>query len=255
MAYYLTIQKKKGEYQELNIRGMKEFERSTRFTGTSYSLKEIDDFTSKFGSEVELKSKLYDKGIIDLEDITKEISIRMKKNDALEKVKYGLVYADIKKYLDIDYLNHLILSLQNDRIFLEKLVSNYNNSYCNVIAIAEIKNYLTRNSDFNINIFNSINQFFIREVFSFDKFGVATLKYKSLHDLAMFINNYVTKKELIENNISDEFNKIQIKKDLLELQKSKLTTEPKIKKQTKTLKRTKKELQAQPIEGQISFFD
>lgn len=250
MAYYLTVQKRQGEYTEINVKKMKEFERLTRFTGNSYSLEEIDVFTSKFDSETQLKSKLYDKGIIDLEDITKEISIRIKKNDKLEKVRYDLVYENTKKFLDKDYLVYSLLSLQNDRVFLEKLVSNYRNSYSNAIAIAEIKNYLLGN--FNINIYSTLSHFFIKEIFNVDGNGVATLKYKSLHDLAMFVCNYITKKEQRELGISEEDAKSNKKKKLLELQNSKISSNQ-VKPKTKKL--TKKEVAKQPIEGQISIFD
>ena len=42
MAYYLTIQKRKGEYQELNIKDLPQFNRISRNVN-GYSLEEIDN--------------------------------------------------------------------------------------------------------------------------------------------------------------------------------------------------------------------
>ncbi len=73
MAYYLTIQKGKNEYKEINISSLNEFKRLSKYKD-SYSLEEIDMFTSMFVDEVNLKEILYDNGLICLEDISKEIS-------------------------------------------------------------------------------------------------------------------------------------------------------------------------------------
>ena len=79
MAYYLTIQKNRNRYKEINISLLEEFKRISKFKN-GYSLEEIDYFTSLFDDEVHFKEVLLDKGLISSEDITKEISIRQKVN-------------------------------------------------------------------------------------------------------------------------------------------------------------------------------
>ena len=60
MAYYLTVKDKKN-YKLLDIASLEEFKRLSKFKNNSYSLEEIDLFTSHFLSEIELKTKLSEK--------------------------------------------------------------------------------------------------------------------------------------------------------------------------------------------------
>lgn len=246
MAYYLTIQKNKSEFKQINISLLEEFKRISKFKN-GYSLEEIDHFTSMFDDEVKLKELLYDKGLITSEDITKEISIKQKINNELVKVRYGLIYKINKKYLDAQYLRSRLLSLQSDKNFLKKLVSYYRNSYSCVIEVSEIKNYLfDKSSEVDINL--TLNSFFLKEIFQQDKNTLEyKLKYKSFHDLSMFVQKYIN--ENIEFCMSD----YDVKKRLLELQELKIVQETKDKPKTKKL--TKGRLSKLPIEGQISFFD
>ena len=243
MAYYLILKKK-----NIDITSLNEFKKLSKFK-SGYSLEEIDEFTSKFNNEVELKKVLYENGLIELDDITEEISIRIKRKDKLEKVKYGLVYSGIKKYLDYDYLRSTICVLQNDKVFLEKLVSNYCNSYSNVVTINKINNYLNLSNivNFNFDMYSTLNEFIIREIYNKpDENGELKLKYKSLHDLAMFVFNYVSNKERNKLGISYNMEKITKERELLNLQKDILNSKSNVK---------KKELKKNQIEGQISFFD
>ena len=90
MAYYLTI--KKGKINlPIEIDNLKQFQRTSRFRRGTYSLEEIDHFSSSFYNAEELQKELYLHHLIDIDDFGKEISIRYKKNDELEKVRYGLI--------------------------------------------------------------------------------------------------------------------------------------------------------------------
>ena len=89
MAYYLTIKKNK-EYNKLDISSLPEFKKISKFREkTSYSLEEIDYFTSCFSNEIVLKRALLQEGIIEECDVTKDIEIRYKDKDKLSKVRYG----------------------------------------------------------------------------------------------------------------------------------------------------------------------
>lgn len=254
MAYYLTI-KRNNDYKLVDLSSLEEFTKLSKYKNGVFSLDEIDECTSKFCDEISLKKSLYENGLIEIGDITKELSIRMKNKEKLEKVRYGLVYSNMKKYLDINYLRSAILVLQNDREFLEKLVSNYRNSYSNAVTVAEITNYLFDNCNFRINIYNALNDFFINEIFSREKeAGEVKLKYKSLHDLAMFVYNYISNIEKRMKNQSENLDNISKSKQLLQLQKDLIIKDNKNNGNYPIKKLTKKELEKTPIEGQISLF-
>lgn len=243
MAYYLTI-KEKNNYKELNISTLSEFKRISKFKGSSYSLEEIDLFTSKFNDEIDLKSKLYQKGIIKKEDLVRKIEVRMKSSGKLVKVQYDLVFKEQLKYLDIEYLRMKLLSFSNDNPFLNKLLNHYRNSY-NQEALRQINALINGYKDNDIRMDSALNLFFKDEIFltNYDT-GVTKIKYKSLHDLAMFIYNYEKTKE--DKQISKEEQKKaleQIKKDLIQIQK------PKNIEVKKKVRKKREEL-----EGQTSLF-
>lgn len=255
MAYYLTV-KRNNDYHNIDLSVLEEFTRMSKFKNGSYSLDEIDKCTSKFSDEVSFKKSLYENGLIELDDITRELSIRMKNKDKLEKVRYGLVYGNIKKYLDDIYLRGVFLVLRNDNDFLGKLVSNYRNSYSNTVKVAEIKNYLFDNCNFRIDIYRVLNEFFFNEVYREDReTGEALIKYKSLHDLAMFVHNYSFTKEMREKGKTDLLEGIVRSRELLELKKEMLMKCGICISQPKQKKLTKSDLNQIPVEGQISFFD
>ena len=245
MAYYLTI-KDKNSHKILDINNLEEFKRISRFKDTSYSLEELDNFTSKFENEIELKKKLYENRIINEEDIIKDISIRMKSRGSLEKVMYGLIYRSIKKYLDEYYLRTKILELHSDKTFLNKLITHYRSSHSNQESIAQIRALLLGYIGNDINIYNALNTFYIREIYNIDKNnGEAKIKYKSLHDLGMFVYNYLENSNKSKISIENE-NYMRLS-NLRKLQETLLSEKVYVKKK---IKKTKQEL-----EGQISFFD
>ena len=244
MAYYLTI-KDKNDYKLLDITNTVEFQRLSRFKGNSYSLEEIDLFTSNFYNEIVLKRKLYEYGVISLDEITKDISIRRKSKNEYKKVMYGLVYHDMKAFLDCYYLRGRFLELQCDTVFLNKLLDHYRNNYKQE-NLAKIRAILGGYSGDDINIFEALSSFFNDEVFDEDyQTGEVKVKYKSLHDLAMFIYNYLDKK-----------NKCKLEIEVLEVERMrmlKVLQDDLIPKDVYVKKRVKKK--KEELDGQISFFD
>lgn len=241
MAYYLTIRKNK-EYSKLDISSLQEFKKESKFKDkNSYSLQEIDYFTSCFNNEIALKKILLSHGIISEEDIIKEIEIRYKNNNELVKVRYDLVYKEAAKYFDINFLRYFLLSKSKDYIFLNRLLSFYRNSYCNNENICRIRYILNTNSEHEFTMNETLSNFLISEVYNNNyRTGSCTLKYKSLHDLAMFCYNYELneiRKELSLSNEEIEQNRIR---SLNGLKKNK----------PKKLLRKRKE-----IDGQLSFDD
>lgn len=226
MAYYIVIKNNK-DYRKIDISGLKEFTRVSRFKNDCYSLKELDLFTSKFNDIIDLKKVLYENNLINNDEILSDISIRIKSNNKLVKVKYDMVYSNSVKFLDTVYLKSVICTLSNDKDYLNKLISYYRNSSCNNENIAKIRWILLGNSD-EIDLYNVINDFIIKEIFKTDyNTGEVALKYKSLHDLAMFTYNYINEKE-------------DKKEELLILQ-------------SELINRVKKKKRNKQIEGQMSF--
>lgn len=230
MAYYIVIKNNK-DYRKIDISSLKEFTRVSRFKNDCYSLEELDLFTSKFNDIIDLKEVLYENNLINNDEILSDISIRIKSNNKLVKVKYDMVYSNSVKFLDTMYLKSVICTLSNDKDYLNKLISYYRNSSYNNENIAKIRWILLGNSD-EIDLYNVINDFIIKEIFKTDyNTGEVALKYKSLHDLAMFTYNYINKKE----------DKKEDKKEELLILQSELINKVKKKKRNKQ------------IEGQMSF--
>lgn len=242
MAYCLTI-KSGNNFRLLDISLLNYFTRLSKFKdSSSYSLNEIDKFTSYFDNEISFREYLYNSDIITIDEITKDLSIRMKKDGKLIKVDYGLVFSDVKKYFDEIYLKAYILSKQNDYVFLNKLLARYRSSYCNNENIALIRNIMLGNN--NCSMYKALNDFIFNEIYSrhYNKEIYEyeyTLKYKSLHDLAMFVYNY-------ENRC----NELILKKELSDLKEKLFRNNkdnfPKVRKRIKKYSE---------IEGQLSIFD
>lgn len=241
MAYYLTI-KENQNHKLLNISNLEEFKRLSKFKNESYSLQEIDIFTSHFEDEITIKRKLYESGVITSEDITKDISIRKKNKGVLEKVRYGLVYKEMSKFLQYQELRFLLLALQEDTIFLKKLLDHYRNCYKQE-GLRQINALLRGYQDTDINMYSALNLFYNDQVIIVNrKTGEIKLQYKPLHDLGMFIFEYLSKNGKSTSEIEEE--KEERIRALLALKTSLVPVEEPKKKKIKT----------KELEGQISFF-
>lgn len=246
MAYYLMISNKE-EYRNIDVTKLDTFTKTSKFKGASYSLSEIDAFTMKYKDEIELKKDLYENGIINIDEICKDITIRRKEKDKYIKVKYGLAYKGRTKYFDQLYLRSTILSKQEDYDFLTKLSSYYRNSYVNNTNVNIISFIAYNRSSDEVD--KVLNDFLERELYRYDTTsGKYKFNYKGLHDLAMFVYNYDAYKayETLGYNKSTITN--ERRERLLELKKS-LTSSAKSK------KKIKKYPQNEDNFGQMSLFD
>lgn len=232
MAYYLTVKKGK-DYKLLNVSSLDKFERLSNFKNIGMSLYEVDNFTTKFKDENELKTYLCQNGTLDVDDFLREISIRRRNKNKLEKVRYDVAYMEDVKYFDYSYLRDRIVSMQNDSNFIDKLLSHYRNSYCNNSIIFLLNSIMLGMTDYDIDIGTMLDEFVTKEIFDTNIVtGEAHLKYKSLHDLAMFVRNYdqkyLSKKSSHDKDDTEKKAKVKVRKRI-----------------SKT----------DPIEGQYSLFD
>ena len=241
MAYYFTV-KKKDEFKCIDLSLHPYFERLSKYQGNKYSLEEIDKFTSSYANELTLRESLYYNGLLDEEEVYKEISVRFKNNGQLSKVRYNPVYQESMKYLDPLFLNYKLKILSSDHTFLNKFLSYYRNSSVNNEIIAAIREYTYGNPE--LNIYKLLDEFINREIYNrrynFDTklYEYISIKYKSLHDLAMFVYNYDKEPEISKNEIKEELNKfISYYKKENNTQKLKVKTRKKI------------------LDGQTSFLD
>ena len=207
MAYYLMLNKK-----QINLNNVDNFKRISNLKGNSYTLEEIDNFTSMYKDQDLLKQELYKSSLISSKDLESKLYIARKNKGELEKVKYDPVFLLDKKYLDIPYLTNLILSLNEDNDFLNKLITYYRNSYVNNEIISIIRYYLIAKDmhmiDYDIN--ELLRTFIQKEIYNYDyETGEVKVKYKSLHDLAMFTKNHITKQE---EKRQEQINKKVLKK-------------------------------------------
>ena len=255
MAYYITI-KDKDDYKTIDITNHVLFERLSNFNGDRYSLDELDRFTSNYANMLALKEALLFDGLVDEEEVFKDLSIRMKKNDKkaneiiYDKVMYEPVFKDSKKYLDIYYLTYKIKSLANDFNFLNKLLNHYRNSYINNRTNAYIREFMFGNPE--LNIYNLLDEFISREIYNYKldnetgKYVVTSVKYKSLHDLAMFVYNYEHKSTLTKEEINNE-----LKDFIAYLKREGMMPKKEVNIETKKVKKRVRGL----VEGQTSFFN
>lgn len=248
MAYYLTI-KRKDDYQVLDISKLEEFTKNSRYKNGGFSLEEIDNCTMRFCNEYFFKEALYKKGLIALEDISRDITIRCKNKEELTKVRYGLAYQDSKNYFDVYGLKFILLSKQKDKDFLEKLLSYYRNSYINNINISKIKYAINMHDNELLNVV--LGDFYMREVTKLDtKTGEVKKNYKPFHDLAMLIYNYDKNAMREKCGISKEETKLERELTFEYLKKSLSgsLSVPEVSNESKKKTKTK------VLEGQISIF-
>lgn len=242
MAYYLTI-KKKDAYIPINIEYLDCFTKLSKYKNGGCSLEEIDRCTMNYSNEYFFKEALYRAGLIELEDIARELTIRNKKNNSYELVRNGVPYSRAKNYFDICGLKFILLSKQKDNNFLEKLVSYYRNSYINNINVSNIKYCMEARKRELLNA--TLGEFYMREVTKYDSAtGEVKINYKYFHDLAMFIYNYDITLEKEQLGITKEEEKIE----------RKLTFEYFMKSLSEDLFEPKKKVKTKDLEGQISIF-
>ena len=222
MAYYITVESKKGKYTPLNITNSILFTRISNLKGTGSTLEEIDLFTMMFNDISELKERLIKEKILDYRAINKNLSIRRLHKGSYLKVTYDFLYQhDIEYVMDpskiIARVNNKLLS--KDFRFISKLANHYLEYYeCsstapevrefanNSIRLNQIDNHFYEEDENDHDILTRMLKLLIYEYRELPNGKVEysdKVKYRNIHSLIAFINNYDKKyqEELPEESI------------------------------------------------------
>ncbi len=251
MAYYLTIEKRKGVYTPLDITKSKYFVRNSNLKGSGATLAEIDAFTMMFDNERELRGALFREGFVDLRNAGRSLSIRNKIKGKYYKVTYDFLY---KKDLDfISEPERIIKRIENklaigDFRFIEKYANTFVNFHDCSSTAPEVREFAKASirdeikskhfNDLDENLDNPLTRMTKLLIYDYYQFPSGRIEYKSsikyhnLHSVIAFTNHYDKKyeEEIIE---------------LEEIENQTSLFEPKVKKRVKD----------KNIEGQLSLFE
>lgn len=247
MAYYMMYEDKKGKYEVIDITKSIIFTKESKYTKVgACSLKEIDLFTSMFNNSNELKKQLLVEGLIDNDQANKNISVREITNGKYKKVMYDMLYQDDLEYIAfperiVNYCKRR--DLNNDYLFLKELALAFRGYRDCSGEVADLLNYISTSlklgvrykhmDDVDKNGMKLVERMVRMLVFEYSMYPDGyikynqTVKYRNLHKLIAFRNNYNKKKLKREVNIIND----QV-----------------VKKKTRKKERTE-------VEGQISLFD
>lgn len=278
MAYYFTIEKKKGEYLPLDIKLSKYFQVNPKYKkDKAYTLQEIDLFTMMFNDEDELRKTLLLERIIPSNISTKPLSIRTLIKGTYNKVPYDLLYQkDIEYIMNPSKVIEIIMRryYQNDFVFIKKFADYFSNHYeCRSTApeIRQLAEISIREGKRNHHL-DEIDKNGDKQVTRLVKLLILKhyerpdgyidykneVNYRNLHDIIAFINNYDKK---ITNQITED-TKIESKPSTIKFTQPNITSnnepifttidnfETKITVKTKTKKKTNKNYH---LDGQIDF--
>lgn len=276
MAYYFMVEKKKGEYQALNIATSKYFPVTRKYNKPcAYTLQEIDMFTMMFNDEQELRNTLLRERILPLDLSTRQLSSRTLIKGTYNKVPHDFLYQkDIEYIMEPTKLVQIIMKryYHNDFLFIKKFADNFANHYeCSSTApevrqLAEISiregrrnqhlEVIDKNGD---KLVARLVKLLILEHYEKPDGYIQykdRVNYRNLHAAIAFINNYDNKlKKDKEKTTVLEQAEPKPKPTLVvsnQTQPSKLISQNSSTKDIviKTKKRSKKKYD---IDGQISF--
>ena len=253
MAYYFMVEKKKGQYESLGIDSLFDSQKRKYSKAGAFTLQELDAFTMQFDDEYELRKILFYKGVLPSEYIDKPLSIRWASKGEYTKVPYDFLYQkDMVLVLDPSKLVELIMKryYSNDFFFIKKFAEHFNSYHdCSttapevmMYADMAIKNhvgskYLEERDRNNNNMVERLIKLLLFEYYEYPSGYIdykIKIKYRNLHTMIAFINNYDVKYGIVKKN--DNRNIRDIVPEF----------------RPKTRKRVKRN---EEVDGQISLFD
>ena len=224
MAYYFTIETKRGEFRPISISDSVYFQNTIRKykKPCAYSLEEIDNFTMMFNNEIELRERLAQEGTLSLKYFDKPLSIRYSKKDEFIKVPNDLLYQDdIEFVADPPRLVKHILKryYKNDFLLIKRIVNKFSEHRRCQSTLPEVRQFIEisirdgkrypfldeidENGD---NLIIRLIKLIILESYDDYKTGKVIYKdklnYRNLHDLIALIRSY--DRELIKQTQNEE---------------------------------------------------
>lgn len=263
MAYYFMVERKKGEYQALNIASSKYFQTIPRYkTPCALSLKEIDDFTMMFDNEDELRIALVQEGILPANLSTKQLSARNLNSGKYTKVEYEFLYQKDMEYVyDPAKLIKSIMSryYDNELVFIKELAQKFSRlRKCNITA-SEVANLcqssiyqntrhrgleeLDKNG--NTPVLRLLKLIVLKSYEHSDGYieYKNEVEYRNLHDLIAFVNNY-DKKNKQQKETTEKVQTIIVEENVQESIQKNIEEQPKRKQRKKSI---------YTLEGQLQF--
>ena len=229
MAYYLMVEEKKEQYSIIDINRSPIFYRTSKFKGNKASLEEIDNFTVMFYDETELRRHLLDNKLISESNYGRNLSIRLARGGKYHKVMYDFLYQkDIEYIMDPKKLIKRVKDklIEKDYIFIIKYANKYIKYHgCEIISaeVREFANYSLKtgvssrhfyeydeNGDDPLTIMTKL--LIYEHKYDYGKIVYSdNTKYRNLHDIIAFINNYEKKnKKEIEQVEEDQLSLFQV---------------------------------------------
>ena len=200
MAYYFAVEAEKNNYIGKNIRNSKLFG-AEHCTTTPYecTLGEIDNFTSEFQDETQLKEQLLKEEIIEESDLDKNIVIFFIRNIERRIVGGNILYRDSKKMLDnplnaVEYIKNQ--AKENNSHFFRELSKKLPHGTINKSLVCKLASLLEieSNEELNDKMIDEVARLLIYRS-SINKNGSSIIcgdriNPENLHNVLSFISDY-----------------------------------------------------------------
>ena len=121
MQYNLVMRVNNNNYQPFDFNMLESYENENLS-----SLEGIDNFTSKYKEELELKYDLYRANFINIEDANNDLKIIFYENGSNREYKYGLVFEEAKEFTSSDRIIEFLNSNIDDYLTLNKIYNEFN---------------------------------------------------------------------------------------------------------------------------------
>lgn len=163
----------------------------------------LDEFTSKFADEAELKLYLFNKGLIESTEINHSIQVAYRNNGKINKLP--VLYSDLEKLRDIINLKYKLRVMSADVEFLHTLADHYDNGSTKFNRqkqnVSDIRLYLSDvrsngGNTFESNLLtNALDNILSTATFkSVSSNGEVIVNYRGLRNLIFLIDKYEKKK-------------------------------------------------------------
>ena len=197
MAYYFAVETEKNSYVAKNIRNSKFFGSEYR-TSIPYecTLSEIDDFTSSFQSEKELKEQLLKERIIEEEDLDKNIAIIFTRGIERRMVGGTILYSDVKSMIDIPTTAVEYIKKQakdNNYHFFRELSKKLPNGTINKSVVSKLASLIEESKELDDKMIDEVARLLIYRSQVKDNGSIICedkVNTENLHNVLSFISEY-----------------------------------------------------------------